>query len=426
MSGPPPPRESNTPWSPSTLAIHADDPLNSATDVAPPLHLATTFRYPSDPSVLLPAGLADRTPSDPLSPTQVNNVYSRISAPNTTRLESILSSLLKGRVLAYSSGLAAFHALLVHVAPKVVAIGEGYHGCHGVLGVYRKLTDCIIVDIHDESTWSGTTDGGREYELGQGDLVHLETPLNPSGENFDVAKYAQLAHKRGARLSVDATFAPPPLLEPWKWGADYVMHSGTKYFGGHSDMLLGVVAVSPTLDGGEEKWRSMFTERLFLGATPGNLESWLGVRSLRTLELRVVRQSESAERLVGWLEQGRTGHEGLEVVSGAVKEIRHGSLQPQEPWVKEQMPRGFAPVFGLVLRTEELAKRLPGRLRCFHHATSLGGVESLIEWRAMSDEKVDKRLLRISVGVEDVRDLWADLVRGLREVLEIEGRGFKE
>ena len=270
--------------------------------------------------------------------------------------------------------------------------------------------------------------------MGQGDLVHLETPLNPSGTASDISAFAAAAHARGALLSVDATFAPPPLQDPFACGADYVLHSGTKYLGGHSDMLCGVLAVG-TQRRSREEWEGAYwelvRERVFLGAVMGSLEGWLGVRSVRTLELRVVRQSRSAEAVVAWMESllrgegdgadGR-GEIGL-VVRSCVAELQHASLQKDDidngnGWLAKQMPRGYGPVFGLMMKDSELAKRLPSKLRCFHHATSLGGVESLIEWRRMSDESVDERLLRVSIGVEDVEDLKEDFVQGFRALIE--------
>lgn len=412
-------------FSPSTLAIHADDPLNTAsiTDVAPSLHVATTYRYPSDPSQLRP--ISSYAPGAPLP-----HIYSRISNPNTTRLETILSTLLHGPSLTYASGLAAFHALLVHLAPRVVAIGDGYHGCHGVLSVYQKLTKCRVVDLHDASSWSGVDDAtGQSWSLGQGDLVHLETPLNPSGVAFDVQRFADLAHQRGAWCSVDATFAPPPLLDPLRWGADYVMHSGTKYFGGHSDLLCGVLTVGDQgrgKEGVDAAYWGLYKERFLLGGVVGSLEGWLGVRSLRTLELRVGRQSWNAGELVRWLDALKgEGEGGDEVGRKCVWKVEHASLQARElertegkdNWLSRQMPNGFGPVFGLYLADKEMARKLPSKLELFHHATSLGGVESLIEWRRMSDEGVDERLLRVSVGVENIEDLKADFLQGFKALV---------
>jgi cystathionine beta-lyase/cystathionine gamma-synthase len=148
----------------------------------------------------------------------------------------------------------------------------------------------------------------------------------------------------------------------------------------------------------------------------GSFEGWLGVRSLRTLELRIMRQSQNTQRLVEWLAAQKKA--GGNVVSDLVYKIQHSSQQPEasdpDSWLCKQMPNGHGPVFSLWLTSEEHAKRLPSKLLLFHHATSLGGVESLVEWRAMSDSAVDRRLIRVSIGVEAWEDLRDDLLRGLQ------------
>lgn len=337
--------------------------------------------------------------------------------------------------MSYASGLAAFHAMIVFLNPRRVAIGGGYHGCHGVLALLRKLNGLEQVDLEDEAALAG---------LQKGDVIHVETPLNPTGEARDLAYYRKRADELGCYLTVDATFAPPPLQDPFQFGADLVMHSGTKYFGGHSDMLSGVLAIRPdrahqgqqqeegqqAVVGGSGWLAGLHAERLVLGGVPGSLEGWLGVRSLRTLELRVRRQSESAQKLIDWLvaEQqqqaaGTNSDSRPNVVASLVHKIQHSSQQQPEAsdpasWLRRQMPHGHGPVFALWLRSAEHARRLPSKLLLFHHATSLGGVESLVEWRAMSDPAVDRRLLRVSVGVEAWEDLRDDLLRGLTALHE--------
>ncbi|KAJ3561234.1 hypothetical protein NPX13_g9028 [Xylaria arbuscula] len=197
------------------------------------------------------------------------------------------------------------------------------------------------------------------------------------------------------------------------------MHSGTKYFGGHSDLLCGVLAIAPRR---AEKWLvQLQMERVFLGSVMGSMEGWLGIRSLRTLELRVRKQSADAENLVRWLEAERK-REGS-VVYDTVAEIKHASLQVDSDgkelgWLKKQMPNGFGPVFAIYMNDQGYARKLPSKLGLFHHATSLGGVESLIEWRSMTDDGVDKRLLRLSIGVEGWEDLRDDLVQGFEALLK--------
>lgn len=259
-----------------------------------------------------------------------------------------------------------------------------------------------------------------EEELGPGDVIHLETPVNPTGEAFCIEKYARKAHARGAVLLVDATFGPPGLQDPFVWGADVVMHAGTKYLGGHSDLLCGVLA--SRREGWVEELRE---ERTFLGSVMGSLEGWLGVRSLRTLEVRVQRQSSNCQLLVSWLNGMLDGVEGGEMIREAVARVQHASLQVADmEWLRDQMPNGYGPVFAITMKSESLARRLPSKLELFHHATSLGGVESLIEWRAMSDKTVDTRLLRVSVGLEHWEDLRDDLMRAFKALREEEENGI--
>ncbi|KAI5296080.1 hypothetical protein KEM52_005775 [Ascosphaera acerosa] len=383
---------------PATLACRADLPLAQTADVAPPIHTSTTFAYASDPDALLPC--ADQ-PSELPPPGEY--VYSRLSAPNTTRLEAVLTALIGAPSLVFSSGLSAAHAALVCLNPKRIAIGNGYHGVHGVVDIMTRLTGLqqLKLDCPDEA-------------LGAGDVVWLETPVNPDGTSFNIRAFADKAHARGAYLVVDSTFAPPGLQDPFAFGADIVMHSGTKYIGGHSDMLCGVLATR------NDKWlHTLAEDRLLLGAVMGSLEGWLGLRSLRTLEIRVARLSQNAGRLVAWLDSAlRSTDEASEddrAVQAVVQTVTHSSLQTDDmEWLAKQMPNGFGPVFSIVTRTETMARRLPSKLSLFSHATSLGGVESLIEWRAMSDDTVDRRLLRLSIGLEDWEDLKADLLKGFK------------
>ncbi|KAH7328959.1 pyridoxal phosphate-dependent transferase [Stachybotrys elegans] len=375
--------------------VHADSKISVHRAVAPAMHVSTTFRYHDDPNQLIRLSNIDETaPQD-------SHVYSRVSNPNSTRLEAVLSSILGGPALTYTSGLSAFHALLVHLNPRRIAIGGGYHGCHGVIRLVSRLTGLKQLDLDCDDS-----------ELGPGDVVHVETPLNPSGEARNLLAYAEKARRVGAYLSVDATFGPPPLQDPFLQGADIVMHSGTKYFGGHSDMLCGVLAVNPK----HADWAAQLAQdRLLLGSVMGSLEGWLGVRSLRTLELRVTQQSKTAAALVSWL-AGEL-KDPSSTVATCVQSIQHASLQEgaaeEDSWLRKQMPGGYGPVFSIVMKNQDYAKSLPSKLHLFHHATSLGGVESLIEWRAMSDTTVDPCLLRVSIGVEGMEDLKQDIQQAL-------------
>lgn len=394
-------------WSPATKALHADDETNGSNDVAPPIHVTTTYRYPRNPDQLRPHHERSSYPVLDIG----EHCYSRQSTPGMTRLETLLASVLGHPCITYSSGLASLHALLNMVKPKRVAIGNGYHGSHGTLELFARVSDCKILPL----------DCSIE-ELGEGDLIHLETPVNPTGMALDIQHYADRAHSRGAYLCVDSTFAPPPLQNPFLHGADVVMHSATKYIGGHSDLLCGTLVVP------DDHWlRKLYQDRLYLGSVMPGFDSWLATRSIRTLEMRVLRQSQSAEFIVQELHAALTTqrstvfrNEDIKVVKSVVKELRHASLQPEAKtpgWLQKQMPRGYGSVFVLILRRVEFAKKLPSKLLLFNHATSLGGVESLIEWRTMTDSTVAKDVLRISVGIEDPMDLLFDLMQGLRGVL---------
>ncbi|PNP42033.1 hypothetical protein TGAMA5MH_06212 [Trichoderma gamsii] len=378
----------------ATRAVHADADIDGHSAIAPALHTSTTYRFADDPDDLV--AFKDLQLEEALG----SHAYARYTSPNMVRFEAILTSILGGPALTYASGLAAFHAVLVLLNPRRIAIGEGYHGCHGVISMVSRMTGLEKLPLDCDTA-----------ELQPGDIIHVETPLNPTGEAINLQYYADKAHKAGAFLIVDATFGPPPLQNPFDFGADIVLHSGTKYFGGHSDMLCGILAVNPKYD----FLMKLHSDRVYLGSVAGNMESWLGMRSLRTLELRVTRQSATATALVSWF------HNQLQDPSTAVhelvQEVHHASLQAEATeagsWLQKQMPNGYGAVFSITVKDATLAKRLPSKLSLFQHATSLGGVESLIEWRAMTNTSIDQRLVRLSIGVEALEDLMRDLQRGL-------------
>lgn len=365
----------------ASLSIHADDELATTSDVAAPIHLSTTYRYDSDPSKLVPA--ADLSEGDkPL-------VYSRLHQPNTLRVEKVLGQILDGEAILYASGLAAFMSAMTYYNPKNVFIGDGYHGCHGILEILARNYN---VKVHP-------LDSDPEI-LQPGDVVHLETPVNPHATAFDIEKYAKIAHSRGAYLLIDATFAPTPLQYPFEFGADMIMHSCTKYFGGHSDLLAGVLVTK------DQKIKdALYRDRLLLGTNAGNLEIWLLLRSLRSFKLRITQQSKNAEAVIKYLV------ENIDSLP-ALKQVYHHSLQDEE-FIQKQLPNGYSPVFSIEVADGDKARKLPSKLKLFNHATSLGGAESLIEWRCMSDSTVSRDLLRISIGLEDAEDLISDLKNAL-------------
>lgn len=382
-----------------TDLVHADEHM-AGQEVAPSVSVSTTFRYPH-PST-------NPKPLDQLDPrASTAHVYSRYTQNVTSRAEQVLSKINEGFALTYSSGLAAGYGALLAVQPTCIAITGGYHGCHGFIKIYCKTRPNVKVIALDDDYPTG--------DDGKGVLCWLETPLNPTGESRNIQYYADKVHKFGGKLLIDGTFAPPPLQYPFKWGADIVMHSGTKYFGGHSDLLCGVLVVK-TLP----EWNVLWSDRTFTGSMLGSMESWLLLRSLRTLHLRVPRQSQTATIIAQWLASVRVkGGDG--VPAGVVQEVWHSSLQVPDAngWTpKDQMEGGWNATFSILLSTADQAKYLPFSLKYFVPATSLGGVESLIEQRLLSDPGSDPRLIRISVGVENVEDLKDDLRKGLQSVAE--------
>ncbi|KAI0774370.1 cystathionine gamma-synthase [Fomes fomentarius] len=376
-----------------TVLIHADDGLHGP-EVAPSVSVSTTFRAtnPAD---------GPKEEFDEWNPSR--HLYSRYTQGVNTRAERVLSKINGGYAITYASGLAASYAALVYFNPKRIAITAGYHGCHATIGVYkRSRSDLTLIGIDDE--------------FQPGDLCWLETPLNPTGEARDIKYYADKVHAAGGHLLVDATFAPPPLQYPFKWGADVVMHSGTKYFGGHSDLLCGVLVV-PTL----EKWKQLWHIRTFLGNMMGSFEAWLLLRSLRTLHLRVPRQSDNAYGLAQWLAKAAGGNSHDGIPAGVIEKVWHSSLQGKDARgfdPKTQLEGGWNPTFAIFMTKEAYAAQLPHALKYFIPATSLGGVESLIEQRVHSDPGADPRLIRISVGVEDLEDLKDDLRRAFQEIVK--------
>lgn len=333
--------------------------------------------------------------------------------------------------------------MVIHYQPTTIALRRGYFGCHESFNIYAKTKGMVtFIDLDDEYP----SDGSKV-------LVWLETPLNPSGEARDIAHYAKRARQVGAKVAVDSTFAPPPLQNPFAQGADLVMHAGTKYMGGHSDILMGVLAVQDKAEAGQ-LWR----DRTYMGSTPGNLESYLLLRSLRTLPVRVQRQSQTATQLAAWLwtlstrnPASKGGQVKLDSAddetireAGIIGWVSHGSLQPRgldlqdngshkkpegvafDP--REQMPGGFSPTFSIRLdggnhKGGERAAWLGHQTRYWVPATSLGGVESLIEHRIMAEPTEDPGTVRLSVGLENFEDLQADLRFALLKVLSLEKTG---
>ncbi|GAA5911255.1 hypothetical protein JCM6882_004077 [Rhodosporidiobolus microsporus] len=381
----------------ATLAIHADGDL-SGPEVSPAISTTTTFRHPSLEQLAAAEPGTYDTNWDPAHPSR--HIYSRETQPVVTRVERILETLIGGPTIIYASGIAACFAILLHVRPDCIAVTGGYFGCHGAFEVYQRTRgkdQVSIIALEDE------------FPKDKKVLCWLETPVNPTGESRSIAAYSAKTKAVNGVLAIDSTFGPPTLQDPFKWGADIVLHSATKYLGGASDLLAGTVSVKDPAD-----WHKLWDDRVHTGATAGSLDSWLLLRSLRTLTLRVRRQATTATALAQWLSSLKSAP------NSAVEEVWHTSLQEDaDELIGEGKQMAIGPAcFGMLLKTGEYATNLPHQLKYFVPATSLGGVESLIEQRVISDPKCDPRLIRLNIGVEDFEDLKADLEAGLKKVVE--------
>jgi cystathionine gamma-synthase len=330
--------------------------------------------------------------------------YARVANPTRSALQTALASLENAEYgVAFSSGLGATTTLMHLVDPgdRVVLIADVYGG------VYRMTSQVYepkgyVFDYVPAPDFADL--GSRLDERTR--MVWIETPSNPMLNVVDIRAAADAAHAAGAILVVDNTFATPYLQNPLDLGADAVVHSTTKYLGGHSDVVGGFVGTNdPTI-----------AERLYflqksLGAVPGPFDSWLVLRGIKTLAVRMQRHCENARAIAGWLE-GQPG----------VEQVLYPGLEshPGHEIAKRQM-RDFGGMISFLAESEEAAVELVARTRIFQLAESLGGVESLIEHPARMTHAstadapfaAPPNLIRLSVGIEAVEDLVADLEAAL-------------
>jgi cystathionine gamma-synthase len=309
--------------------------------------------------------------------------YGRYANPTWEALEQAVGGLEGGQALCFASGMAAVSTVLDLVAPgeTVVAARHCYQGTLVQLASLeqRGLVKVVLVDIEDtEAVLAALGDDVA--------LLWIESPTNPALEVADIGALCAGAHDAGVRVVVDNTFATPLNQRPLELGADLVVHSGTKYLSGHADAMMGLLVTGDT-----EIHRALDERRRTIGALPGTLESWLTLRGIRTLHLRVERAQDNAVELVRRLES-----------HPAVDRVRYPGLGG----IVAIEVRGGAMAADLVTRGTSL----------WVHATSLGGVESTMErrrrWKSEPDTIPDN-LIRLSVGVEDVEDLWDDLKQAL-------------
>jgi cystathionine gamma-lyase len=374
----------------STRAIHAGqdaDPATGATVV--PIYATSTYTQ--------------------AAPGQHKGYeYSRSGNPTRTALETCLASLEGGeRGLAFASGLAATTAVLAQLRPgdEVVASADLYGGTFRLLERVFKPWGLIAKYTDDASPA-----GFKPLLSAKTKLVWIETPTNPLLQILDIRALAALAHAQGAILAVDNTFASPYLQRPIELGADLVVHSTTKYLGGHSDVVGGAVVGRKELLGPIAFYQNA------AGGVPGPFDAYLTLRGLKTLAVRMDRHCANAAELAQWLTEQRQ-----------VERVYYPGLatHPGHELAKSQM-RAFGGMISIRLKTgTEGAKRFLPATRLFSLAESLGGVESLVCHPATMTHAsipveirvkrgVDDGLIRLSVGIEDVEDLRDDLATALK------------
>lgn len=329
--------------------------------------------------------------------------YARDENPSYLAAESLLAQLEGGaEALLFSSGMAAGSAVIQSLRPgDHVAIPRVMYW-----GLRNWMVDfCTRWGIElDQFDPSDPDDLERVVYAGKTALVWIETPCNPTWDVIDIETAAELAHGAGATLAVDSTVSTPVLTRPIEFGADIVMHSATKYLNGHGDVVAGALITVEKND----LWSEIRKVRAEIGAVAGSFEAWLLQRGMRTLFLRVRQASQSALAIARHFEN----HPELESVlyPGLESHAGHNIAE-------KQMAGGFGGMLSLLVKGgEKHALGVARRCKVFVRATSLGGIESLIEHRYSIEGKrspIPKNLLRLSIGIESVDDLIADLEQAL-------------
>lgn len=377
----------NSDLAPATLAAQAAGATDAQTaGVVPAIHMATTFARDEDYA--------------PLNP---DNVYLRSHNENTRVAERVLTALEKAQdTLLFPSGMAAVAAVFrtVPTGGSVVMQQQIYWGTTAWI---REFCTRRQIALHEVE--ASDVDALAEVcKAHKPSLIWVETPSNPWLRITDITAAAQIAHGVGAQLVVDSTAASPVLSQPLTFGADIVMHSATKGINGHSDVLAGSLSVA---DAESAIWQMIRADRDMAGAVLGPMEAWLLTRSMRTLPLRMREMSRNAQALAEYLDD----HPQVESVlyPGLPDHAGHALAA-------RQMTGGFGGLLSFVVKDgAPAALRAAGRLQLFHRATSLGGVESLVEHRHTIEPHtgIPEGLLRLSVGIEDAGDLQADLAQAL-------------
>jgi cystathionine gamma-synthase len=353
--------------------------------VIPPIHVSTTYLRDADNQY------------------RSGRVYARADNPAFDQAEAVINALEGGhQTLLFASGMAAATAVFQALAPgdHVLAPQVMYWSLRNWLMTFAVSwgLDVQFIDMTSPAAVQAALRPGKTK------LVWVETPANPLWTVTDIAATAQLAHAAGALLAVDSTVATPVLSQPIAYGADLVMHAATKYLNGHSDLIAGALVTRAD----NEHWQRVRKVRAQVGGTLGSFEAWLLLRGMRTLHLRVNAASAAAQRIA---EHFAKHPLVLEVMYPGLPSCQGHAI------AKTQMPGGFGGMLSIRVKAGEAAAiAVAAQTQIWKRATSLGGTESLIEHRASVEgagTPAPADLLRLSVGLEHVDDLIADLEQAL-------------
>lgn len=373
-----------------SLEVHGRHKFDATGAISTPIHLSATYRHP---------GFKMSTGYD----------YGRVANPTRDELENIMCALERGeRAWAVSSGMAAINLVLQLFKPgDHILLSEDLYG--GTVRLADDIYSQYGIDFEYVNTADTDLVKSKIRPATRG--LFIETPSNPMMLVSDIAALAELAHANNAMLIVDNTFLSPHFQKPLTLGADIVVHSGTKYLCGHNDIIAGFVIVK-TKDSLAGKQLELFVKSEGPNLAP--IDSWLMLRSIKTLGIRVERQAANAIKIAKWLKEqpvvtdvyyvGLAGHPGREI--------------------HRRQSTGDGSMISFKVKTADLAKAMLGRLKLICFAESLGGVESLLTYpiaqthaempaELLAQTGLDDRLLRLSVGIEDVDDLLADLAQAM-------------
>lgn len=374
----------NTRLRPATVAAQANGRVDEATGgIVPPMQASTTFLRDGD-----------------YAPPPSGDVYRRPHSPTGRDAEAVIAALEGGEEAAlFSSGLAAMAALMRAAGRPLAAQRGSYYGTQVLAADLAGERGPIMFDGASLESLEAAVASHRPA------LVVVETPSNPYIDVIDIAEAARIVHAAGGLLAVDSTTATPILTQPLSLGADIVVHSATKALNGHSDVLAGVLVTGPA---GRALFDAALTIRSHEGCVLGPFDAWMLTRGMRTLHLRVTESSRIALQVAAWLE-----------AHPKVTKVRYPGLpsHPAHALAQRQMAGGFGGLMSFdVAGGAAGALAMVSRLGLIKRATSLGGVESLIEHRHSiepASTNMEPALLRLSIGIEAVEDLIADLDQAL-------------